>query len=167
MSIATRLGYGRAVPLATGVGLAAALALLTAACGSSSPTAATSTGGSGASSTTVSSSTTTSSAAGPACDPTAMVTALQSQYGAQDKIAYNNHVVCAGNLAEISVLIESAAASQPGYQGPMGSPHGALMQYSGGTWAQIDLSKPNPYCTSSGQATGAAPASLGTICGVQ
>lgn len=108
----------------------------------------------------------TNSASAP-CDAAPMVAALQADYGTKVRIVYNNHLVCAGNLAEISVMVDNLESAKPGYAGPVGSPHGALMIYSGGAWHQVDLSRPNPYCTSDGAQTAAVPPALGTVCGIQ
>lgn len=100
-------------------------------------------------------------AAGP------MVAALQSEYGAKVRVVSNGYLACAGNLAEISVMIERRDALAPGSTGPVGAPHGALMRYAHGRWHPVDLARPNPYCTADGRQTVAVPAALGQVCGIQ
>ena len=114
-----------------------------------------------------STSTSSSTPEPPPCDAKAMVAALQADYGPKVRIVYGNHLVCAGDLAEISVMVNNLQSSKPGYTGPVGSPHGALMKYAKGAWHPVDLSKPNPYCTPDGRQTSAVPAALGTVCGIQ
>ncbi len=101
------------------------------------------------------------------CRSAVMVAALQRSYGPRVRILYNGHLACAGNLAEISVMIANLESARPGYTGPVGSPHGALMEYSHGAWHEVDLSRPNPYCTPDGRQTTAVPKALGTVCGIQ
>jgi hypothetical protein len=109
-----------------------------------------------------------SSGAAPApCDAAAVVAALQASYGPQVRIVYNGHLSCAGSLAEISVMVDNLESSAPGYTGPVGSPHGALMRYARGGWEPVDLSRPNRYCTADGRQTAAVPRALGTVCGIQ
>lgn len=106
-------------------------------------------------------------AATAACAVAPMLAALQRAYGPKVRVVYNGHLVCAGNLAEIAVLIANRASATPGYSGPVGSPHGALMHAVNGAWHEVDLAKPNPYCTADGRQTAAVPAALGRVCGIQ
>ncbi|MDA8295186.1 MAG: hypothetical protein M0004_01130 [Actinomycetota bacterium] len=101
------------------------------------------------------------------CAIAPMLAALQSDYGSKVRVVYNGHLVCAGNLAEISVMIERSDALAPGSTGPVGAPHGALMRYGHGTWHPVDFARPNPYCTADGRQTVAVPAALGQVCGIQ
>jgi len=101
------------------------------------------------------------------CSATAMVAALQARYGPKVRIVYNHHLTCAGRLAEIAVMVDNLESDRPGYSGPVGSPHGALMEYSGGSWHEVDLSQPNRYCTPDGRRKAAVPAALGVVCGIQ
>lgn len=101
------------------------------------------------------------------CAVAPMLAVLQRAYGPTVRVLYNGHLVCVGNLAEIAVMTANRASATPGYSGPVGSPHGALMHYASGAWHEVDLAKPNPYCTADGRQTAAVPAALGRVCGIQ
>lgn len=141
-------------------------ALLVAGCGNAVHSAtAPSTSTTSASTSTASPS--TSTAAPATCDARSIVAAIQAERGSSVRIVYNGHLACAGRLAEISVMVDNLESLTPGWTGPVGSPHGALMELSGGSWHEVDLSKPNPYCSPDGHPSKAVPARLGTVCGIQ
>ena len=64
-------------------------------------------------------------------------------------------------------MVENLESSTPGFSGPVGAPHGALMRYADGFWHEVDLARPNRYCTPDGRQTAAVPSALGKVCGIQ